>query len=337
MSIYSVGDQARALALQSAAGRLKTTLNVLTEELASGEVSDIGQRVLGNTQSLRAIEDKISVAEEFHRISVEADGLAKMMGAALDSIQSVSSNIAINLINEPVGESASLLLERSGQVAKNLDLIVTRLNTSFGSYHVFSGTATDQPPLMSGPEILDIIQGMISGLTIASDIVQAVSDWFDSPSGSGGFLDIAYRGNDDGRQFMVSEGRVVVLDVNAGAPEIRDTLKGMAISSLVSRGVLSTDVSQQRELMRLGGGIIYDSDPLLISAQAKIGHFAQSIERNIAENSTLSDSLKISRNDIRSANPYETSLALSDVESRLQALYAVTNRLSKLKLVDYVR
>lgn len=337
MSIYSVGDQARALALQSAAGRLKTTLNVLTEELASGEVSDIGQRVLGNTQSLRAIEDKISMTEAFHRVSVEADGLAKMMSAALDSIQSISSNIAIDLINEPVGENTSLLLERSGQVAKDLDLIVTRLNVSFSGQHVLSGTATDQLPLMSGSEILNVLQGVVSGLTSASDIVQAVSDWFDSPSGSGGFLDVAYRGNDGGRQFMVSEGRVVVLDVNAGAPEMRDTLKGMAISSLVSRGVLSTDISQQRELMRLGGGIIYDNDSLLVSAQAKIGHFARSIERSIAENSMLSDSLTISRNDIRSADPYETSLALSDVETRLQTLYAVTNRLSKLKLVDYVR
>ena len=39
MTVQSIGDQARAFAMQSASSRIKTTLATLTAELSSGEVA----------------------------------------------------------------------------------------------------------------------------------------------------------------------------------------------------------------------------------------------------------------------------------------------------------
>lgn len=338
MSIYSIGDQARAHALQSAASRLKITLNALTEELASGEVSDIGRRVQGNTQNLRDIESKIVMAEQFLLASSEVGNLLKMMSEALGSVQSLSSTVAIELINEPMGENASLLAERSGKVARDFDLITSRLNVEIGGQHMFSGSATDMPPLISGSEMLDILEGMVSGSASADDVAQAVSDWFDAPAGSGGFLDIAYRGSTESvRELLISWGQVLSVDVHAGTKGIRDTLKGLAMSALAHRDIFSGNTSQHRELMRLGGKIIYDNDSLLVSEQAKIGSAERIVQNNSVELKMFLDGLRISTNEIRVADPYATSLALTETEARLQTLFAVTDRLSRLKLVEYLR
>ena len=55
MSVHSIGDQARAFALQAASYRLKTTLATLTDEMATGEVADLG--------------DVCGVDEEFHAVA----------------------------------------------------------------------------------------------------------------------------------------------------------------------------------------------------------------------------------------------------------------------------
>ena len=52
MTVQSIGDQARAFAMQAASNRIKTTLATLTDELSSGEVADLGARLQGNTQDL---------------------------------------------------------------------------------------------------------------------------------------------------------------------------------------------------------------------------------------------------------------------------------------------
>ena len=46
--------------------------------------------------------------------------------------------------------------------------------------------------------------------------------------------------------------------------------------------------------------------------------------------------LQVSRNDIRSADPYQTATALTEVQTQIETLFAVTARLSRLNLVDYL-
>ena len=70
MTVQSIGDQARAFAMQAASSRIKTTMATLTAELSSGEVADLGSRLQGNTQALAGIESRLSMLAQFGRNGV---------------------------------------------------------------------------------------------------------------------------------------------------------------------------------------------------------------------------------------------------------------------------
>ncbi len=264
MSVFSIGDQARSYALQSSVRSMKKTLDVLIKEQASGEVSDIGQRLQGNTQILRSLEVKIAEIDSFQQVAAEAQNEISLMLDALNFIQKTASTRAISLINEPAGESESLLTERSRQAALDLEIIITRLNTEIGGRHLFAGVEVDMLPLVSADELLDTLYGIVDGMTDAEAIVQAISDWFDAPVG--GFPDLAYRPiSAESRQFSLYQGAKVKLHTAAASENIRDTLKGLAIAAMAGRDVLPGDISQKRELLRMGGGIIYDNDVNVIT------------------------------------------------------------------------
>ena len=58
----------------------------------------------------------------------------------------------------------------------------------------------------------------------------------------------------------------------------------------------------------------------------------QAATRNDAEGTGL----RIMHNRLASADPYEAATALTDAEARLEKLYALTARLSRLSLMDYL-
>lgn len=338
MTTYSIGDQARAFALQTASHRLKTTLATLTDEMASGEVADIGQRLQGNTQILNQIEARISLGAQFERNGTEAASLTGGVQDVLENVRALSGPLALSLVAEPFSETTSLLAMRAGEVSDTFASIVSHLNGGVGGRFLFSGLNSDSPALIPGPEILDALETLTAGLTTANDVSQAVSDWFDAPAGGGGFLDVAYRGTvGPGQAISVGEGQAVALSTTAATTAIREVLKGLATSALVDRGVLAGEYHEQRDLMQRGGQITLDNSSELIAEMGRVGQKQQFVERALTENAALRATLMTTRNNLRAADPYETAGALTQVESQLEALYAVTARLSKLKLVDYLR
>ena len=69
---------------------------------------------------------------------------------------------------------------------------------------------------------------------------------------------------------------------------------------------------------------------------ARIGLNQQLVERAQSETSAVEATLTSARNQIRQADPYQTAAAITEAQSQLQTLYAVTARLSKLRLVDFL-
>lgn len=338
MTVHSIGDQARAFALQSASYRLKTTLATLTDEMASGEVADLGQRLNGNTQVLSHIESRIATVGQFNRGATEAAILLQGMQDSLEAVQSQTASLAMSLVAEPFNETRSLLAMRAGEVADALETTVARFNRSVGDRFLFSGLNSDAPALTSATDILDALEATTAGLTTAADVAQAVADWFDAAPGFGGFLDVAYQGTTgQAQRIEIAEGESIGLATTAAAPALREVLKGLATAALVDRGVLAGSHQERRDLMQQGGHILLDNGPQFLSEMGRIGLQQQVTQRARTEGSALLATLQTARNDLRSADPYETAGALQQVQSQLEALYSVTARLSSLKLVDFLR
>lgn len=338
MAIQSVGDQARAFALQIASNRLKLSLATLTQEMASGESADIGTRLQGNTRVLSGIEARIAAVGQFQRNASDATILTNGVQDVLEGIRQDVTGLGTDLTSDPFLQQNTALGTRTMQIANTLDSVINRLNGAVAGRFMMGGLATGTPPVAPAAEILDRLVTATAGLTIASDVAQVVSDWFDAAPGAGGYLDHAYFGTlGTPQQIQVGEGTTIALSSSAASPEIRDMLKGLAMAALPGRGVLATDMGEAATLMRTAGRAIYQADRDMIGEMGRVGLTQQFIAQANHGNTAALSVLSLTRNEMRSVDPFETTAALTEVQSQLEALYAVTARLSKLKLADFIR
>ncbi|SNR41387.1 hypothetical protein EYF88_07180 [Paracoccus sediminis] len=336
MTVQSIGDQARAFAMQAASSRIKTTLATLTAELSSGEVADLGARLGGNTQHLAGIESRLAMLTQLQGNADEAAAQTKAMGDALSAVQGVAEGLGQSLYLEPSLVTDSLMATRSAQAAMDLQAAVGHLNGSVGQRFLFSGVESDTVPLTSADNILAELTSRVTGLTTAADIAQAVSDWFDAPPGSNGFADFAYQGGAGGQQTRIGESTTVTLTTTALSPSIRDSLKGLATAALLDRGALAGDSNEGRKLLRLAGKSLLDNSPALIAEMSRVGYAQQVIASTRTQGDAEAATLQTARNTLREADPFATSTAINDAETRLQTLYSVIGRLSQLKLANYL-
>lgn len=334
MTVQSIGDQARAFAMQSASSRIKTTLATLTAELSSGEVADLGARLGGNTQNLAGIEARLTMLAQFKSNASEAAAHAKGMQDALTAIRSATEDLGQGLYIEPAPTTVGLMAARSAGAASTLQAVIGQLNGSIGQRFLFSGMASDTPPLAPADTILSELTTLVSGLATAEDVAQAVSDWFDAPAD--GFADSAYRGSTGGQPMPIGEDTIIALATTALSPAIRDSLKGLATAALIDRGILASDSQEGQKLLQGAGKALLDNSPALVAEMARIGYAQQVIASAQTEGDAATATLQTASNTLREADPLATSVAISDAETKLQTLYSVIGRLSQLKLADYI-
>ncbi len=336
MTVQSIGDQARAFAMQAASNRIKTTLATLTAELSSGEVADLGARLQGNTQDLAGIESRLALLAQFKRNAAEAAAQTQGMQDALTSVQAMANDLGQGLYLEPQASTDGLSTARSAEAASALQAAIGQLNGSVGQRFLFSGMRSDTQPLASADTILTALSAQVAGLTTADDVAQAVSDWFDAAPGTGGFADVAYHGGSGGQMMPIGEETTITLTMTALSPAIRDSLKAMATAAMVDRGALAGNGAEARKLLQGAGKALLDNSPPLIEEMSRLGYAQQVIASAQTEESAATATLQTARNMLREADPLATSAAISDAETKLQTLYSVIGRLSQLKLVDYL-
>lgn len=338
MLTNSVGDLARAYAMRSNTARLRSTLDVLTQEISSGEVKDLGLRLRGDTGILNSLEARLALTEQFQKNLKDAVVQTNEQQAALGTAHEVANKLATKILTSSLQASPSPLPSFVAEAEQALTDVVTRLNLEYGGQYLFAGLAVDQPPLISAAGIMDRLEELTADLATADEVTRAVSEWFDAEPGEGGFVDTAYKGTlDTARIFKVSRSRFVNLGASAVDPEVRTLLKGLALTALAGRGLAEGQHETKLAMVRKGGQIVFDNEPALTGYRAKIGIIQENLEIQDPENTASLSTLLRTRNQIRQVDPYETIAALSETQSQLEAVYKLTARLSKLSLTEYLR
>lgn len=338
MTLNSIGDQARAYALTVATNRTKTTLATLTEELSSGMVADLGQRLDGNTRALNEIESRIVLTRQLNQNASEAAVRLRAVQDMFEGIRASTSDLGISLSADIFIDGSLLIGTGLAQAVDAFDISIRRLNGTNSNRHLMSGDASGTVPLIDASLIMDQLVAITAGMTTADDVAQAISTWFDAPSGGGGFLDVAYSGGlGPAQKISVGDGMAVEMATTAASPAIRDLLKGLATGAIVQRGVLGADQTERGRLMKLSGDLLTAADSAVLGEMGRVGVAQQSVERAQATNGAVLNTLDLARNDLLRADPLETTAALTEVKAQLDTIYAVTARLSKLRLVDFLR
>ena len=333
----SIGDLSRSFQLRLGQSSLKTRLDQLTQESISGVKTDVPKALGGDLLKISHIEARLTMLNSFQLNAAEAQTQLQSMQTALESINGTVQKLGPTLLTQAGGYDENDLRSQLGGFEQSFRSMFNTLNTNVAGRYIFSGTRSDTAPLANFDDMISAASASVGGATTATDIVTLIDAWFDAPLGGGGYLDTTFQGSDAGStNLAVSPDSDVSVTLTANSPELRDTLKGMAILAYASQAGSSIDGSTLRDLFTAAGSKLVQANTGLIRAAADIGTRQALVEQAKTRNAAEVTTVSVTRSNLINADPYETATALEETEAKIEALYALTARLSRLNLTDYL-
>jgi flagellar hook-associated protein 3 FlgL len=326
---------AQTLLFRQQSAGLKSAVQTASRELTTGRAADPVKHRGGDTGPVSALESSLSRLAAFNRAAGDASLMAGGMQTALASVQDLVAGLAVGLLNTGMIAEQQALSALSEDAGQRLDATIRTLNQRAGDRALFAGTATDGPALADATTVLNAVEAAVlaSGATDADGVATAISDWFSDPAG---FATVAYRGGGALGPLRLSADETADLPMTAADPALRDTLMALSTAALLGRGILSDPAEAATLAHRAGGDLLQsDSDRTLLAA--RIGLVESRVEAASTRNTAEATTLQMALTDLLSVDPYEAATRLEASQGQLETLFALTARLSRLSLVDFLR
>ncbi|MFN0113986.1 MAG: flagellin [Paracoccaceae bacterium] len=338
MTPVSVGDLSRSLQLRRNLSDLQGSQTRLTGELSSGLRADPAAAMGGDHRRLAAIDRSLELTAAWKASVAEAQVFSGAVATALGTLQAAAEDTGVRMLSATNLASPAQVDALAAEARERLGTAVAALNTQAGGRYVMSGTATDTRPLVDAGTLLSALGTAITGQVTVSGIEAAVTAWFDAPAGGGGYLDLAYGGNaTPPGPFALGEGEAAAVPATAADQPVRDTLRGLALAALVAGGTLAGDPAGRAGLVAAAGRTAVAGAGALVATRAEVGVIEERIADAGARADAAAAAFGIARSGIVAADPYETAAELTRVQSQIETLYALTARLSRLSLTDWLR
>lgn len=334
MGLVSLGDMAQSFMLRRQSVALKSDLQRLSTEMATGRVADTAARVSGDLGPVSGIDASLARLKGYGAVTAEAGLFAGSMQTALGVVDDLSSALSRTLLAASSSSSQSLVDATGRDSRSRLETALSALNTRVGDRSVFGGVATNGPATAPAETIMLALDTAILGATTVQDIETAVTDWFNAPTG---FAALGYAGGAALAPVNIAPGEEANLDITATDPAIRATLKGLAMAALLDRGVLAGQPAARQDLAKRAGLSLLESQSERTFLAARLGAAEAQIDAAASRNAAETSSLQIARSDITAADPFETASRLQETQQQLEKIYAITARITRLSLMDYLR
>ena len=336
MKLVSFGDLAVFYQNRRHTTEIKTELARLTGELSTGKKSDISVGNSHDYMPIIGLERSIAALTTYETSIAEARLFAETMQASLDKIESHADNLSGALLTAGNSVNRTMINAAAADAGTRFKAAVAAFNSKVSDRYAFAGTATDQPALAPAQAIIGDLMVAVAGQTTAAGIETVVDTWFDTPGGS--FDTVAYSGSSQRLgPIRIGEREEVNLDAMATDPEVREVLKAFAVAALVDEGVLAGNPTERAALTRRAGELIVESRDDLVDMRARIGSAEARIADVAMASSAEKSALERARADIVSADPYQAATALEAHRAQLETIFAVTARLSRLSLTEFLR
>lgn len=334
MNIVSTGDLAQNFSLSRQNNAVRQELDRLTQELTSGVSKDITDRVNGGFSALAGFERELALLTKYKDTVSEAQTQATAMQAVLDTVQTqfgdLVDTLALSLTAAGLNDQQNVALEAQA----TLNSVLSSLNTTVAGRTLFSGTDVATPPLENEDTVLANVQGVIAGLTTAEDILMAADTYFGP---GGGFETDIYRGGtDDLAPFDLGAGESVTFALRADDQAVREVLKVTSVSALLTDPSVSLSDGEMQKLLQSLAERTLSGREGMTRLQANLGFAEGRIEAATTRIETETSSTEIARARLIEVDPFEASAEIEAVQVRLEMLYTLTARSSRLSLVNFL-
>ncbi|UWQ28838.1 flagellin [Leisingera sp. M523] len=334
MILNSYGDMAQHLFLRSRNAELQQNITTLSEEFATGKSSNLTERLGGDYTYLADLESTLNRLDSYTVTNREVQLFATTTQSSLDKFQSQVQAMRNDILTLSSAIDVDNAEQFGSQAKQRISSAINLLNASVGGRAVFAGTATDTTPLNDTGTLMSSILTEVSGLTTSNDIIQAVKDWFDDPAG---FDTVMYSGSTTSLQpVTVGEGEQVTLGIRADDDNLKHALQSYVITALADEPSLGLTDDVKVDIVRQASSELTDSVDKLIQLQADVGFIEGQLEAVNTRNEASKTSLSIVKNNLVSADPYETYTRLEEAQTQLEGLYTITSRSSQLSLLNYL-
>ncbi len=335
MSLTSIGDRSLQFNSMRATTQIKTRLSILTDEMSSGLAHDLTAHLRGDAARLTDVDRRLNLITGFSSTAHEAGQTIAAMQTTLQGVDKARSKLAEQLVTLPTGALPSHIANAIGAGREAFDSITRAVNTTLGNRSLFAGTATDTIPLADPDAMMASLSSALAGSVTLNDVQTAIDTWFDNPTG--GFATMGYQG-DTGPAMSrrIDMDTSVAIDGRADDPALRSLLKAAATAALAGDPGLGLSDDIKSNLLRSAGLQMLTAAQPLVNMQARLGLSEATIEETTVRHTAQKTAYGLMRNDLVSADPYDTAAELEQVQRQLETHYTLTARLSKLSLVEYI-
>ena len=311
---------------------LRAEVTRVSMEMTTGTKADTGAAVRGDFSALAAMDHALARIGGYGAITTEAGLLAEAMQTALGTLSTAAEDLSGNLLRNLGLSTPENLTAVTLEGRQKFEAAIAALNTRVADQSIFAGVASETAPLPDADTILTSLETALTGVTTAAGAQAVINDWFDGATGYAAL----YQGGAARAALPVAPGDSVDLPITALDLALRDTLKGLATVALLDRGLLAGQAEARAGLAQAAGVSLASSGTARATLAARIGTAQADIADAKARNEAEKTALGLARNSLVEADPYEAATRLEDLQSRLESLYLLTSRLSKLKLTDYL-
>lgn len=335
MNSFSLGDLAQTFMLQRRGSELKAEFARVTEEVASGQISDVKSVLRGNTGYLTDIENDLRALTGYRVATIEAAQFADTSQTALELVQSGAERLSTVFVANAPSAVGTVLDQFTDDAQAEMATIISALNTSSGGRSIFAGRATDQAALEDAETILSALRTATASATTPEELRIETESWFNDPAG---FTTVAYNGTDDALvPFRLAEDESVSIDLTANNAAFRDVLMQISVAVLGNDASFGFSIEERQGLFMQAGQDLLGTQTDLTAVRASVGNAQARIDAISTRNATEENALLIAKNALLQVDPFEAATELEAVQFQLQSLYAVTARMSDMSFVNFVR
>lgn len=335
MSWTSLGDAARFHMMRHDGTRLRHDLQRLTNELSTGRQADPGRATGGDFGALADLSRALTLTQTFARTIDEASFAAGARQAALARIEAEIDGMSPHLLGLSTSGSLQDLNLALADAPDRFAQAVAALNTRLGGVSLFAGNAPDRPALIPGTAMLAALRPAVAAAPTTQAAIAAVEDWFLSPGG--GFDTIAWQGGSGpAAPAILGEGQQSETAIAAHDPALRSVLAGIALAALAAQMDDSTPHEDRRAMATAAATRLGSGEDAMIALRADLGAAQARLEEARVATSAARAGFEIEHARLTEADPYRTATDLQAVEARLETLYVLTARLSRLSLTEYL-
>lgn len=347
--ISALGSGGSLATLMAGVQRMQAEQQSLAAQASSGRLSESVSGLGASAGTVLRLQPQLTALSAYQGAMTQAQAGLSVSDAALTGMQGVATSLGTTIVALQTIGSSDRLSSAVGAARAGLDTMKSLLNTQNGGRYVFSGTASDTPPIQLAADL--------SGGTLAASMRSAIDgNPNDANAAMAGILSAA---NTDipfsstltsvsatalqgstvtGAQTRQATGYVATSvdapsSVSTGSP-VRDLVAGLsAIAGMTSAQLQAAQLSG---LLSKIGEMVASAASGLANASAGIGAQQAALTAQSSMGGLMSKALTTQYGDLTDVDLATVAAQQSAVQTQLTASYSLIASLKNLSLAAYL-